>query len=31
MGDAGYVHQTLARYIENTGTEDLRFPGDVQS
>jgi oxalate decarboxylase len=25
MGDAGYVHQTLARYIENTETEDLRF------
>jgi oxalate decarboxylase len=24
-GDVGYVQQTLAHYIENTGTEDLRF------
>jgi oxalate decarboxylase len=24
-GDVGYVQQTLAHYIENTGNEDLRF------
>jgi oxalate decarboxylase len=23
--DVGYVQQTLADYIENTGTDDLRF------
>jgi oxalate decarboxylase len=24
-GDVGYVQQTLAHYIENTGDSDLRF------
>jgi hypothetical protein len=28
-GDVAYVQQTLAHYIENTQTEDLRFLGSV--
>ena len=29
MGDVGYIQKTLPHYVENTGTTDLKFIGNI--